>query len=151
MDVNDNWVFEEYAPSSPGTKLLGFGIKAAAFAVPVEDYDNMINEVKDYVSIVIQQDQDFGVKNAPLSMYVTHMKNTRSGDVLNETSVQLDGENAVEVNYVGTGTMEGSKFIQIYTMHNDKPYFISYLGYGDKFDNKLSEFEEMLTSFKWEE
>ena len=30
MDINDNWVFEEYAPNSAGTKLLGFGLKAGA-------------------------------------------------------------------------------------------------------------------------
>ena len=84
-------------------------------------------------------------------MYVKYMKDKLTADITNETNIKLDGEDAVKLHLVGTGSDADLKLIHIYTMHKDEPYFIRYNGFGDKFNNKLPEFEQMLTSFKWEE
>ena len=149
--IPDSWIYEGYS-ATYAADMMGYGIINAISLYPNTFDDEEIQIDKSGVLVIVQQDQRYSIKNAPLETYVKKKISIGQENNANFTSQEkiiVDGEEAIKVYSESVGEHTGLKYIEYFMMYNDLPYHIMYQSDQENYDKYLPEFEQMVKTFKF--
>jgi PsbP-like protein len=70
--------------------------------------------------------------------------------VVTQQNIIVDNEPTLKILADGIDEFDGIKFVQYSVMHNEEPYSLTYMANVKDYDKYLSDFEEMVDSFRFE-
>ena len=144
LNISDNQAYEEFIAAVSSTPN--------EFGVILLNKDKALDEkLKDEgVYSRFEQDSCYAIKNAPLDLYVKYKLDKQYAlNVTARQNVTVDGELAVKIYSDGIKEFTGVKGVEYLLMHDDKPYYLSYLANVKDFDKYLPQFEQMIKTFKF--
>jgi len=158
LKVPHAWRYAEHSNTEMAS-LFGIGPSNQIIIVPSQ-FDNILfNSNKDGTLIYekiydsgafsqFTQDNDYYIKNAPLTTYIKYLASKYP--YLNITSQQdsiVGKEKAVKIE--GSDNSGTIKLVIYLILHDKEAYNLDYVANVNDFDKYLSEFEEMIKSFRF--
>lgn len=118
-----------------------------SFSSPIEsasdDFSENLNVlVQDLSAQPITLEEYTRISEEQVEQYITN------GKILDTIATTLDGNSAYKLVYTGKQGQYNIKWMQVYTIKDDKAYVITYTAEMDSYSNFLGTAQEMINSFE---
>jgi hypothetical protein len=156
VEVPDGWVYRQNFLTDNNTILTT--TEFANLLKANKPAESLLDVVQRGVSLELGIDEDFRTRNASLEKYVKYfLSNVNDEDVILQNA-SVGGERAIRVFINGTETGKSSPMknvtgsinsISYLFFHRGAPNYIYYIANEKNFENYLSQFEQIVQTFRF--
>jgi hypothetical protein len=161
VNIPDNWRYAEH--SRPGmTELHSMEAVNLLTLAPADFAESLIvnkDKISPYAKMfskgaysTLRQDTDYIDKNSTLDSYVKYRVDSLIPGV-NLTSQQdttVSNQKAVRIEGNGINKLVNLKYMAYIVLYENEPYYLEYVANEKDFQKYLPQFEEMVTTFRFE-